>query len=68
VIAGLVAVDEPRAGITSGGAVAAPVFAEVARRVLPYLGVAPETTEPIAPAPPAVQVARADALPAGLGG
>jgi cell division protein FtsI (penicillin-binding protein 3) len=45
VIAGLVAVDEPRAGITSGGAVAAPVFAEVARRVLPYLGVAPETPE-----------------------
>ncbi|HUF78815.1 MAG TPA: penicillin-binding protein 2 [Thermoanaerobaculia bacterium] len=42
VIAGLVAVDEPRAGITSGGAVAAPVFAAVARRVLPYLGVAPE--------------------------
>lgn len=41
-IAALVAIDEPHAGLTSGGKVAAPVFSEVARRVLPYLGVAPE--------------------------
>jgi cell division protein FtsI (penicillin-binding protein 3) len=42
-IAGLVAIDEPRAGLTSGGRVAAPVFAAVAERVLPYLGVAPRS-------------------------
>jgi len=41
-IAALVAIDEPRAGLTSGGRVAAPVFAAIARRVLPYLGVAPD--------------------------
>lgn len=41
-IVGLVAVDEPRRGVTSGGAVAAPVFTAIARRVLPYLGVAPD--------------------------
>ena len=75
VIAGLVAVDEPRAGITSGGAVAAPVFAAVARRVLPYLGVAPEPPEPPAPPPapappetPPVQVARAGGPPGRVGG
>ncbi|MFP3939724.1 MAG: peptidoglycan D,D-transpeptidase FtsI family protein [Thermoanaerobaculia bacterium] len=45
-IAGLVAVDGPRRGVTSGGAVAAPVFTAIARRVLPYLGVAPEPPEP----------------------
>lgn len=42
VVAGLVAIDEPRAGLTSGGKVAAPVFAAVVERVLPYLGVVPE--------------------------
>jgi cell division protein FtsI/penicillin-binding protein 2 len=75
VIAGLVAVDEPRAGITSGGAVAAPVFAAVARRVLPYLGVAPEPPEPPAPPPapappetPPVQVARAGGPQGRVGG
>jgi len=41
-IAALVAIDEPQAGLTSGGKVAAPVFSAIARRVLPYLGVAPE--------------------------
>jgi cell division protein FtsI (penicillin-binding protein 3) len=58
VISGLIAIDEPRAGITSGGLVAAPVFAAVARRVLPYLGVPPEKPEPEAPL---------DGLRAGLG-
>ncbi len=52
VLAGLVAIDEPRAGITSGGLVAAPVFAAVVERVLPYLGVRPEPLEP--PAVPAI--------------
>ncbi len=46
VLAGLVAIDEPRAGITSGGLVAAPVFSAIVARVLPYLGVRPETAEP----------------------
>ena len=41
-VAALVAVDEPRAGLTSGGVVAAPVFAAIVRRVLPYLGVPPD--------------------------
>ncbi len=45
-IAGLVAIDEPRAGLTSGGKVAAPVFAAIAERVLPYLGVPPERIGP----------------------
>ena len=45
-IAGMVAVDEPRRGVTSGGAVAAPIFTAIARRVLPYLGVAPESPVP----------------------
>ena len=45
-LAALVAIDEPRAGLTSGGRVAAPVFAAIARRVLPYLGVAPEPCRP----------------------
>ena len=45
-IAALIAVDEPRAGITSGGLVAAPVFAAIARRVLPYLGIPSEPDDP----------------------
>lgn len=49
VIAGLVAIDEPRAGFTSGGVVAAPVFSAIASRVLPYLGVAPDSPELLAP-------------------
>ncbi len=74
VLAGLVAVDEPRAGITSGGAVAAPVFAAVVRRVLPYLGVPPEDeAAPGAPGGPAEPVLAAsepsstEGLPGGLG-
>ena len=46
VIVGMVAVDEPRAGVTAGGIVAAPVFSAIAARVLPYLGVRPELPEP----------------------
>lgn len=46
ILVGLVAIDEPRAGITSGGRLAAPVFAAVAARVLPYLGVPPEAPAP----------------------
>jgi hypothetical protein len=59
-----VAIDEPRAGLTSGGKVAAPVFAAVAERVLPYLGVAPERKDP------AESTARAEAAitAAGAGG
>jgi cell division protein FtsI (penicillin-binding protein 3) len=46
----LIAVDEP-VGLYHGGDVAAPVFAAVAREVLPYLGVPPD--EPVAtPEPP----------------
>jgi len=41
-LAALVAIDEPHAGLTSGGKVAAPVFSAIVQRVLPYLGVAPE--------------------------
>jgi cell division protein FtsI (penicillin-binding protein 3) len=50
-VAILIALDEPR-GAYYGGAVAAPVFREIAREVLQYLGVPPAE-----PAPP-VQVAR----------
>jgi cell division protein FtsI (penicillin-binding protein 3) len=45
VLAGVVAIDEPRAGITAGGLVAAPVFARVVERVMPYLGIPPEPME-----------------------
>ena len=60
-LAALVAIDEPSAGLTSGGRVAAPVFAAIARRVLPYLGIPPERTRPdrVAPEP----AARVAALP-----
>jgi cell division protein FtsI (penicillin-binding protein 3) len=46
-IALLVAVDEPSKGSLYGGTVAAPAFAEICRRVLPYLGVAPDR-DPVA--------------------
>lgn len=59
-IAGLVAIDEPRAGWTSGGKVAAPVFAAIAERVLPYLGVPPERTGPDAGARRASRAERSD--------
>lgn len=41
-VAGLVVIDSPRAGLTGGGSVAAPVFSRVVGRVLSYLGVAPD--------------------------
>lgn len=52
VLAGMVAIDEPRAGATAGGVVAAPVFSAIASRVLPYLGVAPDPPELLAPTVP----------------
>lgn len=45
VLAGVVTIDEPRNGVTSAGYVAAPAFTAIVRRVLPYLGVAPDLTE-----------------------
>ncbi len=48
----LVAVDEP-VGLYHGGDVAAPVFAAVAREVLPYLGVPPDEPVAMPAAPPA---------------
>lgn len=47
VLAGVVTIDEPRGGVTSAGYVAAPAFTAIVRRVLPYLGVAPDMTEPL---------------------
>lgn len=41
VISMIVVIDEPRTGFYYGGQVAAPVFREVARRVLLYLGLTP---------------------------
>ncbi|MCC6524654.1 MAG: PASTA domain-containing protein [Polyangiaceae bacterium] len=40
-----VVIDEPMAGTTAGGAVAAPVFRRVAEQTLRYLGVRPEGTQ-----------------------
>jgi len=40
----VVVVNEPRAGLSGGGAVAAPVFGRVAQRSLRLLGVAPDAT------------------------
>ncbi len=44
-IAVLIIVDEPRNGTISGGALAAPVAADIIADVLPYLGVEPIYTE-----------------------
>lgn len=41
----LVVLDSPRAGLTGGGSVAAPVFSEIMNRTLLYLGVPPESRE-----------------------
>ncbi|WP_025324292.1 penicillin-binding protein [Deferrisoma camini] len=46
----LAAVDEPRKGSRYGGMVAGPVFREIARRALAYLGVAPEAVASARPA------------------
>lgn len=40
-----VVIDEPMAGTTAGGAVAAPVFRRIAERSLRYLGVRPQGTK-----------------------
>lgn len=44
-IAVLVCLDEPHSWTTSGGALSAPVCAEVLAKVLPYLGIEPQYTE-----------------------
>lgn len=44
-LAVLVCLDEPHSWTTSGGALSAPVCAEVLSRALPYLGVEPQYTE-----------------------
>jgi len=41
----VIVVNEPKAGLSGGGAVAAPVFARVAERSLRLLGVAPDAQE-----------------------
>ncbi len=46
VIAGMVAVDEPRGAAYHGGQVAAPLFGAIAKQVLLYLGVRPEREQP----------------------
>ena len=44
-VAVLVCLDEPHSWTTSGGALSGPVCAEVLGKVLPYLGVEPESAE-----------------------
>ncbi len=44
-VALLVTIDEPSAGRTSGGTIAAPVCAEILDNVMPYLNVEPQYTE-----------------------
>ena len=65
----LIAVDEP-VGLYHGGDVAAPVFAAVARELLPYMGVAPDqpVAAPETAVPPTLLAAerpRPTATPAG---
>ncbi len=43
-VVGFVVLDSPRAGLTGGGSVAAPVFSRLVGRVLTYLGVAPDAS------------------------
>ena len=44
-LAVLICLDEPRSWTTSGGALSAPVCAEVLEKALPYLGIEPRYTE-----------------------
>ena len=44
----VVVVNDPKAGASGGGTVAAPIFAQVARHSLRVLGVEPERTKPLA--------------------
>ena len=64
-VAGLVVIDSPRAGLTGGGSVAAPVFSRVVGRVLSYLGVAPDE-EAFEEAWPQQQIHREGSHPAGV--
>ena len=45
----VVVVNDPKAGASGGGTVAAPIFAQVARHSLRVLGIEPEKTIPLAP-------------------
>lgn len=44
-VAVLVCLDEPHSWTTSGGSLSAPVCAEVLKKALPYLGIAPQFSE-----------------------
>lgn len=57
-LVGLVVIDEPRGKVRTGGALAAPVFAEIATAHLARHGIVTEPA-PIAPAPAPVRVADA---------
>jgi cell division protein FtsI (penicillin-binding protein 3) len=59
-LVGLVVIDEPRGKVRTGGALAAPVFAEIATAHLARHGIVTEPA-PIAPAPAPVRVADAPA-------
>jgi cell division protein FtsI (penicillin-binding protein 3) len=63
----IVVLDEPGTSIY-GGAVAAPVFKEIAEQVLPYLGVAPDTETKQAPPRAADQLAGLNHAAAKSGG
>ena len=63
----LIAVDEP-VGLYHGGDVAAPVFAAMARELLPYLGVAPDLPVAEPPRPEAPLLAARPTPPATLDG
>ena len=45
----VVVVNDPKAGASGGGTVAAPIFAQVARHSLRVLGIEPERTMALAP-------------------
>ena len=46
----VVVVNDPKAGASGGGTVAAPIFAQVARHSLRVLGIEPEKKMPLASA------------------
>jgi len=61
----VVVIDTPRAGLTGGGSVAAPVFSEIIGRSLTYLGVPPEMpeVEPESARPQTVAKKNSDCVP-----
>jgi cell division protein FtsI (penicillin-binding protein 3) len=59
-LVGLVVIDEPRGRVRTGGALAAPVFAEIATAHLARHGIVTHP-EPIAPLPAPVRIADGDA-------